>query len=181
MPRIAAASRPCSSISRRTIGDVTAPPPLPEGAGGATGTGAGAVTGATGGGGVTTAGAGGAGAADGGAVAGAADGAGAPASVEITARRAPTGTVSPSGTTISVMNPPCGAGTSESTLSVDTSNSGSSASIFSPTCLNHFVIVPSVTVSPSCGIVTSMSPSGSSYVWDESPHVQGPNRVGNAR
>ena len=28
LPRIAAGSRPCSSISRRTIGEVTAPPPL---------------------------------------------------------------------------------------------------------------------------------------------------------
>ncbi len=74
---------------------------------------------------------------------------------EITARRAPTSTVSPSGTRISDTTPADGAGTSESTLSVETSNSGSSASIVSPTCLNHRVIVPSVTVSPSCGMVTS--------------------------
>ena len=46
----------------------------------------------------------------------------------ITARRAPTSTVSPSGTRISVSTPAAGAGTSESTLSVETSNSGSSAS-----------------------------------------------------
>ena len=45
--------------------------------------------------------------------------------------------------------------TSESTLSVETSNSSSSRSTRSPTFLNHFVIVPSVTVSPSWGIVTS--------------------------
>src|SRR5690606_8807155 len=44
---------------------------------------------------------------------------------------------------------------SESTLSVDTSKSGSSSATVSPTALNHFVIVPSVTVSPSWGIVMS--------------------------
>ncbi len=67
----------------------------------------------------------------------------------------PTATVSPSGTRISVTVPLVGAGTSESTLSVDTSNKGSSACTCSPTCLSHRVIVPSVTVSPSWGMVTS--------------------------
>ena len=51
--------------------------------------------------------------------------------------------------------PDTGDGTSVSTLSVDTSNNGSSALTLSPTALNHCVIVPSVTVSPSCGSVTS--------------------------
>src|SRR4029078_7455983 len=73
----------------------------------------------------------------------------------ITASRVPTSTVSPSCTRISVTYPPDGDGTSESTLSVETSNSTSSSATSSPTCLNHLVIVPSVTVSPSCGIVTS--------------------------
>src|SRR5262249_1176913 len=41
------------------------------------------------------------------------------------------------------------------TLSVETSKSGSSANTWSPTCLSQRVIVPSVTVSPSCGIVMS--------------------------
>ena len=67
----------------------------------------------------------------------------------------PTSTVSPSGTRISWSTPAAGDGTSESTLSVETSNSGSSTSTRSPTALNHCVIVPSVTVSPSCGISTS--------------------------
>src|SRR5690606_30110964 len=58
----------------------------------------------------------------------------------------------PSGTRISEITPLTGDGTSESTLSVDTSNSGSSSATCSPTCLNHLVIVPSVTVSPSWGI-----------------------------
>ena len=53
-------------------------------------------------------------------------------------------------------------GTSESTLSVDTSNSTSSSSTRSPTCLAHRVIVPSVTVSPSCGIVMSAIRRGAS-------------------
>src|SRR4029453_5278564 len=53
---------------------------------------------------------------------------------------------------ISLSVPDAGAGTSESTLSVETSNSGSSASTWSPTLLSQRVIVPSVTVSPSWGI-----------------------------
>ncbi len=67
----------------------------------------------------------------------------------ITANFVPTDTVSPSGTRISVTVPVTGDGTSESTLSVETSNRTSSSSIASPTCLCHFVMVPSVTVSPS--------------------------------
>ena len=59
--------------------------------------------------------------------AGAGGGGGAPAASEITASRAPTSTVSPSATRISETTPAAGAGTSESTLSVDTSNNGSSA------------------------------------------------------
>ena len=56
---------------------------------------------------------------------------------------------------ISVTVPAIGDGTSVSTLSVLTSNNGSSAATVSPTFLNQRVIVPSVTVSPSCGNVTS--------------------------
>jgi hypothetical protein len=67
----------------------------------------------------------------------------------------PTGTVSPSLARISVSVPATGEGTSVSTLSVETSNKGSSAETVSPTFLNHRVIVPSVTVSPSCGRVMS--------------------------
>src|SRR5580693_902680 len=81
----------------------------------------------------------------------------------MTASRSPTSTVSPSGTRISVSTPAAGDGTSESTLSVDTSKSGSSRSTESPTPFIQRVIVPSVTVSPSCGIMTSakvQSPSG---------------------
>ena len=55
------------------------------------------------------------------------------------------------------MTPSYGLGISESTLSVDTSNSGSSNATSSPTCLSQVLIVPSVTVSPSLGIVTTHS------------------------
>ena len=72
-----------------------------------------------------------------------------------TARTVPTSTVSPSGTRISVRYPATGEGTSESTLSVETSNRTSSSATASPMALNHLVMVPSVTVSPSCGISIS--------------------------
>ena len=81
----------------------------------------------------------------------------------ITASVTPTSTVSPSSTRMAVSTPSAGDGTSESTLSVDTSNKGSSRATWSPTALYHLVMVPSVTVSPSCGMVTSgnvESPSG---------------------
>ena len=60
----------------------------------------------------------------------------APAPSPITASRTPTSTVSPSGTRISVRTPAAGEGTSESTLSVETSKSGSSRSTWSPTRLH---------------------------------------------
>ena len=41
-----------------------------------------------------------------------------------------------------------------STLSVETSNRGSSTSTRSPTCFSHRVTVPSVTLSPRAGICT---------------------------
>ena len=67
----------------------------------------------------------------------------------------PTSTVPPSCTRISLSNPAAGDGTSESTLSVETSKRGSFSATWSPTSLNQRVIVPSVTVSPSWGIVIS--------------------------
>ena len=66
----------------------------------------------------------------------------------------PTETVSPSFTRISRMVPAAGDGTSVSTLSVDISTRTSSSAIVSPTCLAQRRMVPSVTVSPSCGIDT---------------------------
>src|SRR4029077_7391452 len=78
----------------------------------------------------------------------------------IPATTAPTSIVSPSATRISVTTPAIGDGTSVSTLWVDTSNNGSSAATLSPTFLNHCVMVPSVTVSPSWGRVTSAMSGG---------------------
>ena len=82
-------------------------------------------------------------------------GTGAAASEPRRASTWPTSTRSPSLARISESTPATGEGTSVSTLSVDTSNSASSRATSSPTCLNHRVTVPSVTVSPSWGIVTS--------------------------
>ena len=48
-------------------------------------------------------------------------------------------------------------GTSIDTLSVSISNRLSPGFTASPADLNHFVILPSATVSPSCGISTSIS------------------------
>src|SRR2546429_247818 len=64
----------------------------------------------------------------------------------------PTSTVSPSPTRISRTVPSYGLGISVSTLSVETSTSGSSNATVSPAALSQRPIVPSVTVSPSFGI-----------------------------
>src|ERR1039458_133164 len=77
------------------------------------------------------------------------------ASSSMTATRAPVSTVSPSPARISTSTPAAGEGISESTLSVETSKSGSSRATASPTFLNHWVMIPSVTDSPSDGRVTS--------------------------
>ena len=53
------------------------------------------------------------------------------------------------------MVPVAGEGISVSTLSVETSRSGSSTLIVSPTFLSQRVTVPSVTDSPRAGIVTT--------------------------
>ena len=65
-------------------------------------------------------------------------------------------TVSSSSAVIDSRVPATGEGISVSTLSVDTSSSGSSTSTESPTCLSQRVTVPSVTLSPSSGIVTGV-------------------------
>src|SRR5262245_64268482 len=75
----------------------------------------------------------------------------------ITATTAPTGATSPAGTRISASTPAVVDGTSIDTLSVSISNRLSPGLIASPADLNHFVILPSATVSPSCGISTSMA------------------------
>ncbi len=78
----------------------------------------------------------------------------APSPSSITASCAPTSTVSSSPTAISRSTPAAGEGISVSTLSVDTSRSGSSASTRSPSFFSQRVTVPSVTLSPSWGMDT---------------------------
>ena len=71
----------------------------------------------------------------------------------ITPRRAPTGTVVSTGTSIEIIVPAAGDGISVSTLSVETSSNASSTATLSPTFFNQRVTVPSLTLSPSAGIV----------------------------
>src|SRR5215470_11002709 len=73
-----------------------------------------------------------------------------------TATTAPTGATSPAATRISPSTPAVVAGTSIDTLSVSISNRLSPGLTASPIDLNHVVILPSATVSPSCGIKMSM-------------------------
>ena len=70
------------------------------------------------------------------------------------ASSAPTATVESTPTTIFAITPATGEGISVSTLSVETSSSGSSIATVSPSALSQRVTVPSVTLSPSAGIVT---------------------------
>ena len=72
----------------------------------------------------------------------------------ITASSAPTATVESTCTTIFCNTPATGDGISVSTLSVETSSNGSSTAIESPSFLSQRVTVPSVTDSPSAGMVT---------------------------
>ena len=78
---------------------------------------------------------------------------GASPSTAISPSTAPTATVSSGSARILVSVPAAGEGTSVSTLSVETSTIGSSASTRSPTCLRHSRTVPSVTDSPIWGMV----------------------------
>src|ERR1700730_9225111 len=81
----------------------------------------------------------------------------APAVSEMTATMAPTGATAPTATRISASTPLVVEGTSIETLSVSISNRLSPGCTRSPAALNHLVILPSDTVSPSCGIRTSIS------------------------
>src|SRR6185437_13334982 len=69
----------------------------------------------------------------------------------------PTFTVSPGCAEIASSTPAAGAGTSIVTLSVSSSTTGSSAATASPTFLNHWPIVASVTLSPSAGTRMSVA------------------------
>src|SRR6266581_9113274 len=87
-----------------------------------------------------------------GGVAAAGAGAATPPAPAITATIAPTSATSPTPTRISDSTPAEVDGTSIDTLSVSISNRLSPGLTASPADLNHLVIVPSDTVSPSCGI-----------------------------
>src|SRR5271169_1664124 len=84
----------------------------------------------------------------------------------ITASVAPTGNVCPSAATIFAIRPAPGDGISVSTLSVEISTSGWSSVTTSPSFTSHFAIVPSTTLSPICGIVTSIAISVRRQVAD---------------
>src|SRR5215470_1134805 len=96
----------------------------------------------------------------------------------MTASWAPTSTVWSSPTLISSRVPAAGDGISVSTLSVDTSSSGSSKSTRSPTCLSHRVTVPSVTDSPRAGIVTVVPPSLPEPGWGPESTGLSPDAAG---
>jgi hypothetical protein len=83
----------------------------------------------------------------------------------MTASSDPTSTVSSSATVMLLKIPDAGEGISVSTLSVDTSRSGSSASTCSPSFLSQRVTVPSVTLSPSWGMVTETDMVLSDSSW----------------
>ena len=74
----------------------------------------------------------------------------------INPRRAPTGTVVSTATSIARRVPATGEGISVSTLSVETSSKASSTATESPTFLSQRVTVPSETLSPSAGIVMTV-------------------------
>jgi hypothetical protein len=80
-----------------------------------------------------------------------------PAPSAITPTTAPTGATAPAGTRISASTPAVVDGTSIETLSVSISNRLSPGLTASPDDLNHLVILPSATVSPSWGIKTSIT------------------------
>src|SRR5262245_16298129 len=92
---------------------------------------------------------------------------------------APTGATSPTPTRISESTPADVAGTSIETLSVSISNRLSPGFTASPADLNHLVILPSLTVSPSCGIrmFIGMPPpfcSAPPHLLRSSPRKRGP-------
>ena len=97
------------------------------------------------------------------------------AGVPMRASTVPTGTVSPALTRMLSIFPSYGLGISESTLSVDTSKRGSSNATSSPTAFSQLPIVPSVTDSPSLGMVTSKTSPASDDGEKSAASVAGPS------
>src|SRR5215217_3387726 len=81
----------------------------------------------------------------------------------------PTSTVVPSETRNFSILPATGEGSSAFTLSVSTSARGSSISTSSPSAFSQRVMVPSVTLSPSCGIVTGLATGSSCLLRFDRP------------
>src|SRR5207244_361564 len=79
-------------------------------------------------------------------------------STSSSASTAPMATVPPAGTWIRTRRPSTGEGISALTLSVTTSTIGSSRRTRSPSFLSQRSTVPSVTDSPSCGILSVDKP-----------------------
>ncbi len=144
VPGTCAGSMPCSAAIRATTGETNA---LPLPASIACGAGLGGAASSS-----SAGEAAGSGRTGSGSIAGSAT---AEPAGAITASTVPTSTVSPSATRICATTPSPGLGTSVSTLSVEISSSGSSRAIASPSCLSHFVTVPSETETPIWGITTS--------------------------
>src|SRR5664279_5319145 len=97
---------------------------------------------------------------------------------KICATTAPTLAVSPTPKLIAASVPALVAGTSIEVLSVSISNRLSPGFTASPAALNHFVILPSATVSPSCGIRTSIP---FPLTLDRHPEVQTQPDIGGRR
>src|SRR5918997_6037047 len=110
---------------------------------------------------------------------GGASAAGESLSLATSAISVPTSTVEPSETRNFSILPATGEGSSALTLSVSTSARGSSISTSSPSAFSQRVMVPSVTLSPSCGIVTGLATGSSCLLCfdrpggDEGRHVGG--------
>src|SRR5215212_7273564 len=81
----------------------------------------------------------------------------------------PTSTVAPSETRNFSIVPATGEGSSAFTLSVSTSARGSSIPTSSPSAFSQRVMVPSVTLSPSCGIVTGLATGSSCLLRFDRP------------
>ena len=142
---------PSVTLSPRAGSVTSCPSPAGADSGAAAGaSAAGASAGASSAAGAAAAGAG----ASSAAAAGASAAAGAASPEPMRTSGAPTSAVSSSATRISSITPAIGEGISVSTLSVETSSSGSSTSTRSPTCLSQRVTVPSVTLSPRAGKLT---------------------------
>src|SRR5829696_8241771 len=90
----------------------------------------------------------------------------------------PTSTVVPSETRNFSIVPATGEGSSALTLSVSTSARGSSISTSSPSALSQRVMVPSVTLSPSCGIVTGLATTPSCLLRFDRPGGEVGGHVG---